>query len=39
VNRDFFMGNLLELGYEKIPLLATALFRGDYRCACLGGVT
>jgi hypothetical protein len=30
LNRDVFMGNPLELGCEKIPLLTTALFRGDY---------
>jgi len=30
VYRDLRMGNLLCAHYEKIPLLGTAVFRGDY---------
>ncbi len=29
----FLQGNLLGLDYEKIPLLADTLLRGDYRLA------
>jgi hypothetical protein len=28
---DFFMQNLLRIGYEKILLLTSIIFRGDYR--------
>ncbi|MFD1592778.1 transposase [Alteromonas oceani] len=31
VNFDFFMQNLLRIGYEKILLLTSVIFRGDYR--------
>ena len=31
VKRDFFTGNLLGKGYEKIPLMASANLRGDYQ--------
>src|SRR5690554_1785893 len=31
VYREFFMQNLLRIHYEKIVLLSTATFRGDYQ--------
>jgi hypothetical protein len=37
VKRDVFMQNLLRLDYEKILLLTSAIFRGDYQSIAQGG--
>lgn len=39
VKRDVFIANLLRLDYEKILLMNTALFRGDYQVFLLTGIS